>query len=90
MSKFNENIIEGLKVNGAKSVFINEKGEWLFHESEGFSEYSRAEAIGEPIEEPKPKAKDKSKPKAKDEPKVKAEDEPEAEIEDEPKMEAEQ
>lgn len=44
--EFNPAMVETLKRNGSKSVYINDKGEWLFHPTAGYSEYSRSEVIG--------------------------------------------
>jgi hypothetical protein len=40
---FNKNMVETMKNNNAKSVFINDAGQWLFHETEGYKEYTRAD-----------------------------------------------
>lgn len=49
--EFNKEMVASFKRNKAKSVFINEKGEWLFYSRKGFDEFSRAEVLGEKGEE---------------------------------------
>ena len=61
MSKFNESMVETMKKNGAKSVFINANGEWLFSASKDFAEVSRAEVLGEKAD----KAETEETPKGK-------------------------
>lgn len=46
LSSFDKNLVDTLKKNKSKSVWINEDGEWLFHETKGFVEYSREEVLG--------------------------------------------
>jgi hypothetical protein len=52
--EFNENMVNTMKNNGAKKVFINDAGQWLFHETKGFTEYSREEVLGGEVSETKP------------------------------------
>lgn len=69
-SEFNPSMIEALKKNKSKAVFINDKGEWLFHETEGFEKYSSEEILGEASEEAteeKPKGKKAKKGEASEE-----------------------
>lgn len=46
MKEFNKDMVATMERNGAKKVFINDKGEWLFHETKGFAEYSIDEVLG--------------------------------------------
>ncbi len=47
--EFNKNLVATMKGKPAlKAVWINEEtGEWLFHETKGFTEFSREEVTGE-------------------------------------------
>lgn len=55
--EFNPNMVETMKKNKAKSVFINEKGEWLFHETKGYVEHLREDVVGPEAEAKEVKTK---------------------------------
>ncbi|MES2382607.1 MAG: hypothetical protein V4538_16280 [Bacteroidota bacterium] len=60
--EYNKAMVSTMKKNKAKSVFINENGEWLFHETKGFEEHTREQVLGDEEEVKEPKVKE---PKAK-------------------------
>jgi hypothetical protein len=45
--EFKKELIETIKANKATEVFINEAGEWLFFQREGYSSVSAEEVLGE-------------------------------------------
>lgn len=44
---FNKDLVSTMKGNPKlKSVWINKSGEWLFHETKGYDEYTRKDVTG--------------------------------------------